>query len=210
MDETLAFVDRYLRETAEVAARSPREDLGRAIGVLFEAWRRGGTVFTCGNGGSAANASHLACDLTKFTRAASRPPLRAIGLGDNPALVSAITNDLGFSRLFVEQLEGVFRAGDVLVALSVHGGRGEDQAGPWSQNLPAAARFARAAGGSVVAFVGYDGGALAELADVAVIVPRCASGATSTPHVEGMHEVYHHLVCERLRQLIAAEPAGAT
>ena len=102
--------------------------------------------------------------------------------------------------------------GDVLVCLSVHGGSGADQAGPWSQNLVAAADFAKRHGAKVVALVGYDGGALHQMSDASVIVPRSTTGFTSTPHVEGFHEIFHHLICERLRQLAEHQgpPATAT
>lgn len=203
MDDTAAFVDRYLAETAEIAARTSRGDLARAIDILFDAYRAGRDVYTCGNGGSAANASHLACDLAKFTACEGKPRLRATSLCDNAALISALTNDEGFGRIFTAQLEPRFREGDVLVCLSVHGGSGADKAGPWSQNLVAAAKLAKDRGGKVVGLVGYDGGAIAQMADACVIVPRTEAGHTSTPHVEGFHEVYHHLLCERLRQLIA-------
>lgn len=204
MDDTHAFVDRYLRETAQIALATSRDDLRRIVEVLFAAWREGKHVYTCGNGGSAANASHLACDLAKFTASPGKPRLRCTSLCDNAALISALTNDVGFHRIFVEQLEASFAPGDVLVCLSVHGGAGADKAGPWSQNLVAAATFAKERGGKVVALVGYDGGALRTLADASVVVPRTDAGETSTPHVEGFHEVYHHLLCERLRQLVAA------
>lgn len=202
--ETEAFVDRYLTETAEIAARTNRADLARAIDVLFRAYARDGHIYTCGNGGSAANASHLACDLAKFTWAEGKKRFRVSSLCDNAALLSALTNDVGFHSIFVEQLRPVFAPGDVLVCLSVHGGSGADKAGPWSQNLVGAATLAKERGGEVVALVGYDGGALRGIADATVIVPRTAAGETSTPHVEGFHEVYHHLLCERLRQLVAA------
>ena len=198
---TPEFVDRYLRESAEIALATSREDLTRVIDVLFEAYRGGHTIFTCGNGGSAANASHLACDLAKFTWVDGQPRFKAVSLCDNAALISALTNDVGFNRIFLEQLDGRMEAGDVLVCLSVHGGSGADKAGPWSQNLVSAADFAKKQGGKVVAFVGYDGGALRQMADASVVVPRAASGHTSTPHVEGFHEVYHHLICERLLEL---------
>ncbi len=202
--EHLGFVDEYLTETREIAERSDRADLGRVIAALFDAWREDRHVYTCGNGGSAANASHLACDLAKFTHCPGKRRLKASSLCDNAALISALTNDVGFGHVFSEQLEAVFQPGDVLVCLSVHGGSGQDQAGPWSQNLVAAARVAIERGGRVLAFLGYDGGALRALAHASVVVPRSEQGHTSTPHVEGFHEVYHHLVCERLRQLIAA------
>lgn len=208
-DATFDFVDRYLRETAEIASATSREDLASVVRVIFEAYLADRTIYTCGNGGSAANASHLACDLAKFTWAEGKRRFRAQSLCDNAALISALTNDVGFHRIFVDQLDGRLVAGDVLVCLSVHGGSGADKAGPWSQNLVGAARFAKDRGAKVVALVGYDGGALRTIADASVIVPRSAAGFTSTPHVEGFHEVFHHLVCERLRQLAEAEGPAA-
>lgn len=199
---TEAFVDRYLKETAEIAARTDRRELAGVIEVLFEAYRNDRTIYTSGNGGSAANASHLACDISKFTWVEGKRRFRCISLCDNAALLSALTNDVGFGRIFLEQLDGRIEAGDVLVCLSVHGGAGADKAGPWSQNLVAAADFAKKRGAKVVALVGYDGGALRQMADASVVVPRTLSGATSTPHVEGFHEVYHHLICERLLELV--------
>ena len=202
MSDTLGFVDHYLRQTAEIAARVDRSDVTRIVDVLHRAYLDDRSIYTCGNGGSAANASHLACDLAKFTWVEGKRRVRASSLCDNAALISALTNDVGFHRIFVDQLE--ILAGDVLVCLSVHGGSGADQAGPWSQNLVGAARYAKEQGAKVVALVGYDGGALRSLADASVIVPSANDGSTSTPHVEGFHEVLHHLVCERLRQLVAA------
>jgi D-sedoheptulose 7-phosphate isomerase len=200
---TQDFVDNYLREAAEIALATSREDLTRVIDVLLEAYRNDRTIYTCGNGGSAANASHLACDIAKFTWVEGKRRFKCTSLCDNAALLSALTNDVGFNRIFLEQLDGRLVQGDVLVCLSVHGGSGADRAGPWSQNLVAAADFAKKNGAMVVALVGYDGGALRQMADASVVVPRTSAGHTSTPHVEGFHEVYHHLICERLLQLVA-------
>jgi D-sedoheptulose 7-phosphate isomerase len=199
---TADFVDTYLRQTAEIALATSREDLGRVIDVLYEAYRNDRTIYTCGNGGSAANASHLACDIAKFTWAQGKRRFKCSSLCDNAALISALTNDVGFNRIFLEQLDGRMVAGDVLVCLSVHGGSGADKAGPWSQNLVSAADFVQKNGGKVVALVGYDGGALRTMADASVVVPAATNGHTSTPHVEGFHEVFHHLICERLLQMV--------
>lgn len=205
MPTTREFVDTYLRQTAEIALATSRDDLSRVIDTLFDAYRNDKTIYTCGNGGSAANASHLACDIAKFTWAEGKRRFKCVSLCDNAALISALTNDVGFGRVFLEQIDGRMVPGDVLVCLSVHGGSGADKAGPWSQNLVAAADFAKKKGAKVVALVGYDGGALRTMADASVIVPSATSGHTSTPHVEGFHEVYHHLICERLLELAVAE-----
>ena len=98
-----------------------------------------------------------------------------------------------------EQLRNFFRKGDVAVAISVHGGSGSDKAGPWSQNLLKAVKYAMDNGGKVVGLSGFDGGVLKEVSDACIVVP-----ANSTPHVEGMHLVLTHLMCEQLRELISA------
>lgn len=203
-ETTVQFVDRYLVQTAEIAQATSRQDLAQVIATLWGAYEQERTIYTCGNGGSAANASHLACDIAKFTWVDGKRRFRCRSLCDNAALLSALTNDVGFGRIFVEQLRDEIIADDVLVCLSVHGGSGEDQAGPWSQNLVAAAQYAKSRGARVVALVGYDGGAIAQLADAALIVPPATDGTTSTPHVEGFHEVLHHLICQRLLDLVRA------
>jgi D-sedoheptulose 7-phosphate isomerase len=201
-----SFIEQYLAETAEMARASNADDLARVIEILFASRAEGRQVYTCGNGGSAANASHFACDLASYASGKSRRRFRCTSLNDSVALNSALTNDLGFERVFVDQLEGRMQAGDVLVCLSVHGGAGRAEAAPWSQNLVAAASYARQIGARVVSFVGYDGGPLRALSDACVVVPRTGAGHTSTPHVEGFHQVYCHLVAERLRQLVEEQP----
>jgi D-sedoheptulose 7-phosphate isomerase len=203
-DANLDFVDRYLTETAEIAQATDREALAKVVEILFQAYQDDRTIYICGNGGSAANASHLACDLAKFTWVEGKRRFKVTSLCENASLISALTNDVGFGRIFVEQLVGRMVAGDVLIGLSVHGGAGEDKAGPWSQNLVAATDYAHEVGAKVVGLVGYDGGALAQCADGCAIVPTTQSGHTSTPHIEGFHEVYHHMICQRLLELVQA------
>lgn len=200
---TSSFVDQFLVESAQIAARTSRDEVVGVIDLLFAAYKAGGTIFTCGNGGSAANASHLAADLAKFTWAEGKPRFRVQCLCDNAALISALTNDVGFNRVFSEQLEPFAGPNDVLICISVHGGSGADKAGPWSQNLVSAAHLMKQRGGKVVGLVGYDGGALRQMADASILVPMTDANTTSTPHVEGWHVVYHHLICERLRQLVS-------
>jgi D-sedoheptulose 7-phosphate isomerase len=197
VSDTREFVDRYLSEMAAIALASSRDDLARFIDTLFECWREGRTIYTCGNGGSAGTATHLAADLAKYTAHDDRPRMKALSLCENAPLVSAITNDLGFDRIFSFQLESLMQPGDALIAISVHGGAGRDRAGAWSTNLIAAVECARRRGGRVLAMSGFDGGPLKELADVCVVVP-----ARSTPHVEAFHVAYHHLVVQRLRDRI--------
>src|SRR5215831_15331440 len=178
-----AFIERYFSEMRQILDTISREDIDRVIERLFAAWREGRTVFLIGNGGSASTATHFACDLSKITVCKGRPRLRAISLCDNPALISALTNDEGFAQIFSEQLRSLMRPRDVLVAISVHGGSGSDKAGLWSQNLLRAMQVARNEfHATLVGFSGFDGGAFRELADICVTVPFA-----STPQVESFH-----------------------
>jgi D-sedoheptulose 7-phosphate isomerase len=204
MDATgLARTDEYLKEVSQIAAKLDRESVDKAIGILYDAWKSDKQVFTIGNGGSASTATHLACDLNKWVSDEAERKYRAFSLVDNIPLVSALTNDNGWGDIYYEQLRNFFRRGDVVVAISVHGGSGSDKAGPWSQNLLKAVKYAKDNGGRVVGLAGFDGGVLKTASDACVVVP-----AESTPHVEGMHLVLTHLMCEQLRGMIKGGAKG--
>jgi len=196
----LARTQEYLEEVSQIATKLDRGSIDRAIAILYEAWRSDKQVFTIGNGGSASTATHLACDLNKWVSDEASRKFRAFSLVDNIPLVSALTNDNGWGDIYSEQLRNFFRKGDVLVAISVHGGSGSDKAGPWSQNLLKAVKYAKDNDGKVVGLSGFDGGVLRTASDACIVVP-----AESTPHVEGMHLVLAHLMCEQLRGLISAK-----
>ena len=196
----MARTDEYLSESQDILKKLDRGAIDRAIQILFEAWKNDKQVFVIGNGGSASTSTHFACDLNKWVSDEAARKFRAFALVDNIPLMSALTNDNGWGEVYVEQLRNFFRRGDVLVAISVHGGSGSDKAGPWSQNLLKAVKYVKDNGGKVVGLAGFDGGVLRTAADACVIVP-----AESTPHVEGMHLVLTHLMSEQLRALISAK-----
>jgi D-sedoheptulose 7-phosphate isomerase len=195
-------IDAYFDAVADIARVLPRHDIELIVDILYEAWQRGGTIFTMGNGGSASTASHLACDLAKCTIVPGLQRLRALALVDNVPLVSAWTHDSGFGSIFAEQLEPWLEEGDVLIGLSVHGGSGAGDAGPWSQNLVRAIGLAKRRGAKVIGFSGLDGGALKEMADVCVVIP-VEEEPLATPLVESCHVLLHHLICTALRIRIA-------
>lgn len=191
------YIESFFAGVSTIIEKISRTDIERMIEAIFGIWKSGNCIYLVGNGGSAGTASHFAADLSKCTACEGRPRLKAISLVENVALVSAIINDEGWEHVFVEQLKTHFRAGDAVLALSVHGGSGSDRAGPWSQNLLSALRFARENGGTALGFSGFDGGPMKEIADVCVVVPY-----NTTPHVEAFHVVLHHLIAFRLRELV--------
>jgi len=161
------------------------EDIVAASEILIETFRAGGALLICGNGGSAADAQHLATEfVSALTLDHVRPAMRAIALTTDSSALTAIANDFGVERMFARQVEAIGRAGDVLLAISTSGN---------SPNVLAAAESAHAQGMRVVALTGASGGGLAPLADVAVRVP-----STVTAHIQECH-----LAIEQLLALLA-------
>jgi D-sedoheptulose 7-phosphate isomerase len=142
----------------------------------------GRTVFFCGNGGSAAEAQHLATELAvRFTR--NRAALPAIALGTDTALLTAAGNDYGFERVFARQIEALGRRGDLLVAMTTSGR---------SPNILEAVRVAKARGLKVAGMTGQGGTAFARRCDVAVVVP-----SMETARIQEIHLLVGHICCER-------------
>jgi len=193
-----AQIEQYFKEIKEITDNISRKDIDDTIELLFDAWKNGNQVFFCGNGGSAGTATHFMCDLFKVTIVDGKKRFKALCLNDNIPLMTALINDDGFDNLFIEQLKNLYRKGDVLICLSVHGGSGKDKAGLWSQNLLKAMDYVKKHGGKTIGFSGFDGGAMNDVADVCIVVPFNA-----TPHVEAYHVVLQHLIAFRLKEKIA-------
>lgn len=192
--EFLAHVRRTIELLDQVAIEA-------VIERLFTAWKERRTVFVMGNGGSASTASHFGADLAKYTIVGTKPRFRVFGLTDNVPLITAWTNDNGWSSIFAEQMAPWVESGDVLVGFSVHGGSVLTEAGAWSQNLVLAMDLAKRAGADVIGFSGYDGGMMARMADHSVVVPAIVD-SLGTPIIEGVHLMLHHLVIHTLRERI--------
>jgi D-sedoheptulose 7-phosphate isomerase len=191
-------IEQYLSEIKDICGNISKEDIDKVIELLFDAWKNDNQVFFCGNGGSAGTATHFMCDLFKVTAVEGKKRFRAYCLNDNIPLMTALINDEGFDNLFIEQLKNLYRKGDVLICLSVHGGSGQDKAGLWSQNLLKAMNYVKKNGGKTIGFAGFDGGAMKDVADVCIVVPFDA-----TPHVEAFHVVLQHLIASRLKEKIS-------
>jgi D-sedoheptulose 7-phosphate isomerase len=180
-----------LGDLAALAARVAAEyaDEIAALAERYEATLRdGGTLLFAGNGGSAADAQHLATEYVVRYQA-SRPAMRAVALTTDTSLLTACANDMGFDEVFARQVEALARPGDLLV---LHSTSGE------SPNVIRAAQAAKARGVAVVAFLGRGGGQLKDLADTALVIP-----ADDTARIQELHLAIEHVICdlveERLR-----------
>lgn len=163
------------------SSRELSEKLNHGIDLCVRSLRNGGTVYFCGNGGSAADSQHLAGELvSRFLY--DRPGLRGIALNADTAVLTAIGNDYGYERSLARPLEAQARAGDVLVALSTSGR---------SLNVIAALRAAEVLGVHTIGLTGRDGGDVAQHCQLELRVP-----CQSTPRIQEMHLLLGHLLCE--------------
>jgi len=194
----IAYVDSFLKGIVEICNNISQPDIDQLVETLFNAWRDQNNIFIVGNGGSAGTAMHLSGDLNNCTaNFEGLPPVRAFSLAENIVRFSALVNDRGWNNVYTEQLKNYFRPGDIVIAISVHGGSGKDKAEPWSQNLTSALQYAKDNGGKTIGLTGFDGGAFKDMCDLCVIVPY-----NTTPHVEAFHVVIHHLVFDQLTKRI--------
>jgi D-sedoheptulose 7-phosphate isomerase len=181
----------FLEETCGLLRQLDLAAIARARDLLLDCYRRGGRVFTLGNGGSASTAQHFACDLAKFVIPPGQRPFDARCLTDNVSLYTAWANDADRADVFVNLMRGLLQAGDVVLACSVHGGKG------FSADLVRAVRFANESGASTISLVGFDGGAMGRESTVSILVP-----VASTPQVEAIHLVIEHLLMALIKQAL--------
>jgi D-sedoheptulose 7-phosphate isomerase len=179
-------IERYWRELRLAMKAMPYEALSQVAEALLECKERGGTVFVAGNGGSAATASHFACDLAKGVQTKGVTPFRVVPLTDNVPLLTAWANDVSYEQVFAQQLAPLIRPGDTLVAISASGS---------SPNILAAARLASQRGAEIIALTGASGGKLCRLANLTVRVP-----SPTIEQVEDAHLMIAHSLCVALRE----------
>lgn len=196
LETTRAQARLYLRTTSDTVRRVEEgcvDDIVSAATLLVESLRTGGKLLICGNGGSAADAQHLATEfVSTFTIDNLRPSIPAIALTTDTSLLTAIANDFGAEGVFERQVESLGREGDVLIAISTSGN---------SVNVIRAAERARAQGLRVVALTGESGGDLAGMADVAVRVPSIV-----TAHIQECHLAVEQLLASLVEDALYPRP----
>jgi D-sedoheptulose 7-phosphate isomerase len=172
------------KESAEVKTRFLKENLSQlldAIKLIAHAFEAGNKLFFFGNGGSAADAQHLAAEFVN-RYVMDRPPLPAIALTTDTSILTSVSNDLAFDEIFAKQLRALGKEGDVAVAISTSGN---------SSNVIKAIEVAKEMRMKTVALTGNDGGVVAKKADISLNV-----SSTSTPRIQETHILIGHILCE--------------
>jgi len=156
-----------------------------SVDVITNAFKMGNKIYFCGNGGSAADAQHLAAEFSgRFYK--DRPALPAEALHTNSSYLTAVANDYGYDKVYARIIDGITTDGDVLIGLSTSGN---------SENIVAAFEVARLKSVKTIGFTGDSGGKMKELSDVWIPVP-----SNDTPRIQEAHIMIGHIICQLVEE----------
>lgn len=173
------------QEVVAKSMESLQSQIYTACIIVSEAIKNGHKLLLCGNGGSAADAQHIAAELSGRYKI-ERRGLPAIALTTDTSVLTAVGNDYGFDRVFDRQVEALAINGDVLIGISTSG---------HSKNVVRALALARAMGCKTIGLSGRDGGVMSEFCDINIIVP-----SNDTPRIQEMHSLIGHILCQGIDQ----------
>jgi D-sedoheptulose 7-phosphate isomerase len=179
-------ITRHLKQSAAIKERIAEDcaaAIKQSIDAITASFRNNGKLLICGNGGSAADAQHIAAEfVVRLSHHIQRPGLPAIALTTDTSLLTAAGNDLGFDLIFSRQVEALGRPGDILLGISTSGN---------SKNVAFAMQTARNTGLKTIGLLGGDGGQIKDLSDIAIIIP-----SPNTQHIQEGHITVAHIICE--------------
>jgi len=181
----MSFAEDYRAKLRETLDAIPVEKVQEAANALARAREQGRSIFVCGNGGSAATASHFVCDMVKGASYGRSSRFRIQTLAEALSTITAYSNDHGYDLVFVEQLKNFAVSGDVLIAISGSGN---------SPNVLRAVEYANAIGCHTIALTGRDGGQLAPLASLSINVPAPHMGRIEDAHLVICHMIGYYFM----------------
>jgi D-sedoheptulose 7-phosphate isomerase len=182
------FTNGYFTELKRTLEEISMEKVERIVEMIYEAYRDNKYVFTMGNGGSASTASHFACDLGKGTICEGKPRFRVMSLNDNMPLITALSNDFGYERVFIEQLMNLVNPGDLVISITGSGN---------SPNILKAVEYAKNQGAKTIGLIGFGGGVLKEMVDEHITISN-----TNYGQVEDIHLMLAHAISQYFKGLI--------
>ena len=188
--ERRSFVQKELHASAEVKKRildRCTDDILKAVDMIVAALKQKKKILLCGNGGSAADAQHIATEfVVRMNPAITRPGIPAIALTTDSSLLTAGANDFGYEKVFARSVEALGNHGDVLIGISTSGK---------SESVNIACRMAKTKGLTTIGFLGKDGGTAKGIVDLAIIVP-----SDDTQRIQEGHITIGHIICALVEQ----------
>src|SRR3990172_12450267 len=182
-------IKEYLNDIGSILNKLPTEKIDEIINKFMDAYRDNRQIFLFGNGGSAATASHFACDLGKGTAAQNKKRFRVYSLADNIPLLTAWANDTDYEFIFSRQMENFIDKGDIAFALSGSGN---------SKNILNALELAREKGALTIGLTGYSGGKMKDLCHICIIVEN-----NNMQQIEDVHMILCHIIFSRIRDRLS-------
>jgi phosphoheptose isomerase len=186
-----SFADAYFAHMTAAACSVDKDTIHRAAQILAGVYAAHGSVYACGNGGSAAISNHLVCDHCKLVQTDTNLAPRIVSLSCTVEMITAIANDLSYDDVFVYQLRSMARPGDALITISSSGD---------SENVVGAASWANANGIPVISMTGFSGGRSARIADVNLHVDANNYGI-----IQDVHQALMHILAQYIRQAHMAD-----
>ena len=178
------FSLKYFNYLSEIQNKISKDELDRFENEFVSARENGNTIFVAGNGGSAATATTMANDIgfDIIKKTGTKKPFKVFALTDNSSVVTAISNDVGYENIFINQLRIHYRAGDKLIVISASGN---------SENIVKAAQWVQSKNGKVLGMLGFEGGELRGICDTSILIPSIQG---EYGPVEDMHLMINHLL----------------
>ena len=184
-------INQYLSELEQMVRAFSLPDLQNVLQLLEEVYHSDHRIFTMGNGGSAATASHFALDLAKNTILSDAPRLKAISLTDHVPLITAWSNDTTYEHIFAEQLVTMIEPGDVAIGISTSGN---------SPNVINALHLAKQLGGVTIGLLGAEGGKIKDIVDAYVLAP-----GQNIEQEEDAHMILAHVITRHMREVVRSD-----
>ena len=192
----MEFVEDYYQQYIRVLNAFDKSSLEPVLDVFLDVRDKGGTLWVAGNGGSAAIGDHTVCDVTKGTHTEGQPTIKSISLSSNTAMLTALGNDLDYEQVFSQQLKYYLGKNDALLLVSSSGN---------SPNVVKACEYANSRGVPTIAFVGFKGGKLRQIAKHCVWIPIENYGMAEDAHQSLMHVTTQYIMAHVREQVAEAE-----
>jgi D-sedoheptulose 7-phosphate isomerase len=181
MESITSFASKYISENIKILQSLDADEIAPAVELVVQAGESGSRIYAIGNGGSASTASHFVNDMGKGASLGREKRFKVIPLTDNVEWMTALSNDLSYEDVYVEQLKNFAEKNDVLLAISGSGN---------SENVIRAVQYANETGCHTIGFTGFDGGKLKNLVDRCIVIDSDHMG-----RIEDMHVILQHIIC---------------
>ena len=187
------FLNFYLSELVNSIKISDIKQIEKASLKILETVKKKGTIFVCGNGGSAAISNHYVCNYLKFLRQHTSLKPKVISLSNNLETITAITNDFNYDKVFSYQAESLFEKNDLLIVISSSGN---------SRNVKEVVKFSKKKGVKIIGFSGFKGGYLKKHSDISIHIPAENYGISEDSHHILMHVILQYLILKQKKKVL--------